>query len=154
MVRVLQHLSDQGVEVERSGQYCGLGDKVGRVEDRPGLLLGNLPLELTRGWPQTPGLPRDSRTQLPLGTRTNLGMCSLASGGQVGYVSFSLPVVELVDLDIQTPPGLHVITNFSDSVTEPKFKDLLVALHGRDSELGVAKERDPGPDGSDGSSQQ
>ena len=70
-------------------------------------------------------------------------MCSLAPGGQVGYVSFSWPVVELLDLDIQTLPGLHMITNFRDSVPEPDFKNHLVSLHGRDSALGVTKERDP-----------
>ena len=70
-------------------------------------------------------------------------MYSLAPGGQVGYVGFSWPVIELVNMDMLAPPGLHMISDLSHSVPEPDFKDLLVALDGGDSALRVPEEGDP-----------
>ena len=126
--------------VEHSGQYCSLGHEIGGLEGRPCLLLRDLPLDLPGGWQQTPGLPRDRWPQLPLGARTEFRMSSLAPCGQVSDISFPWLMVELVNLDILPLPGLHVVSDFCDSVPEPDFQDLLVALHGRDGALGVAKE--------------
>ena len=107
--------------MKHSGQYCSLGHQVGGVEGRPGLLQGDLPPELPGGWPQTPGLPRDSWPQLPLGTGTDLGMSGLAPCGQVSDIGFTWPVVELVNLDFLPPPGLHVVSDLHDSIPKPNF---------------------------------
>ena len=70
-------------------------------------------------------------------------MGSLAPGGQVGYVAVSWPVVELVDKDIEAPPGLLMVTDLCHSVPEPDFENLLVTLDGGDCALRVPGEGDP-----------
>ena len=142
-VGVLHHLSDHGVGVDYSGQYCSLGCVVGSVEGRPGLLYRDLPPEQPQGWPKTPGLPRDCGPQLPLGAGFDLRVGGLASCGQVSDVGITWPTVELVYLDFLPPPGLHVVPDLRDSVAKPYLQDLLVALHSRDCALGVAKQGDP-----------
>ena len=98
------------------------------MECRPGFLLGNPPCKLAGGRPLAPGLPRYYRAQLPLGVGSNLGVVSLAPGGQVGYVAVSWPVVQLVHKDIEAPPELNVVTDLRHSVSEPDLEQLLVAL--------------------------